>query len=46
MRFLILASLVLHSSLTLASPDKPGRGITLNRAALRELTRNADAVLG
>jgi D-galactarolactone cycloisomerase len=30
----------------LAIPDKPGLGITLNRAALRELTRNADAVLG
>ncbi|MDR3473720.1 MAG: mandelate racemase/muconate lactonizing enzyme family protein [Devosia sp.] len=30
----------------LAIPDKPGLGVTLNRTALRELTRNADAVLG
>jgi L-alanine-DL-glutamate epimerase-like enolase superfamily enzyme len=30
----------------LAIPDRPGLGITLDRAALRELTRNADAVLG
>jgi L-alanine-DL-glutamate epimerase-like enolase superfamily enzyme len=30
----------------LAIPDQPGLGITLNRAALRELTRNSDAVLG
>jgi L-alanine-DL-glutamate epimerase-like enolase superfamily enzyme len=27
-------------------PDKPGLGISLNREALREMTRNADAVLG
>lgn len=30
----------------LAIPDAPGLGIKLDRAALRELTRNADAVLG
>jgi D-galactarolactone cycloisomerase len=30
----------------LAIPDKPGLGIALDRAALREMTRNADAVLG
>lgn len=30
----------------LAIPDAPGLGIALDRAALRELTRNADAVLG
>jgi D-galactarolactone cycloisomerase len=29
----------------LAIPNAPGLGISLNRAALRELTRNADAVL-
>jgi L-alanine-DL-glutamate epimerase-like enolase superfamily enzyme len=30
----------------IAIPDRPGLGITLNRDALRELTRNSDAVLG
>lgn len=30
----------------LAIPDAPGLGISLDRAALRELTRNADAILG
>ena len=30
----------------LAIPDAPGLGISLDRAAVRELTRNADAVLG
>jgi L-alanine-DL-glutamate epimerase-like enolase superfamily enzyme len=30
----------------IAIPDKPGLGIKLDRAALRELTRNSDAVLG
>lgn len=29
----------------IAIPDKPGLGITLDRDALRELTRNSDAVL-
>lgn len=30
----------------LAIPDAPGLGISLDRAALRELTRNADTILG
>lgn len=30
----------------LAIPDAPGLGISLDRAALRELTRNADRILG
>ncbi len=30
----------------LAIPDAPGLGISLDRAALSELTRNADAILG
>lgn len=30
----------------LAIPDAPGLGISLDRAALRELTRNADAIIG
>lgn len=30
----------------LAIPQTPGLGISLDRAALRELTRNADAILG
>lgn len=30
----------------LAIPDAPGLGISLDRAAVRELTRNADAILG
>ena len=29
----------------LAIPDAPGLGISLDRAALKELTRNADAIL-
>ncbi len=30
----------------LAIPDAPGLGISLDRAAVHELTRNADAILG
>jgi D-galactarolactone cycloisomerase len=30
----------------IAIPDKPGLGITLNRDALRELTRDSDRILG
>lgn len=30
----------------LAIPDRPGLGISLDRAALRELTHNSDAILG
>jgi D-galactarolactone cycloisomerase len=36
----------LDSDGMLAIPDAPGLGISLDRAALRELTRNADAILG
>ncbi|MGN6103105.1 MAG: enolase C-terminal domain-like protein, partial [Devosia sp.] len=35
----------LDSDGMIAIPDKPGLGIELDRDALRELTRNADAVL-
>ncbi len=37
---------ILDSDGMLAIPEAPGLGISLNRDALRELTRNADAVLG
>jgi L-alanine-DL-glutamate epimerase-like enolase superfamily enzyme len=36
----------LDSDGMLAIPDAPGLGISLDRAALRELTRNADAIIG
>lgn len=36
----------LDSDGMLAIPDAPGLGISLDRAALSELTRNADAILG
>jgi L-alanine-DL-glutamate epimerase-like enolase superfamily enzyme len=36
----------LDSDGMLAIPDRPGLGITLDRAALRELTRNSDVILG
>jgi L-alanine-DL-glutamate epimerase-like enolase superfamily enzyme len=37
---------ILDADGMIAIPDRPGLGISLNRDALRELTRNSDAVLG